>query len=390
MPLTDLSPAECRTYRPELPVPDGFDAFWERTLSEVPADGRDAVQKPLFTAVDTGITQVRTYDVTVPGFAGRPVHGRLRLPVGATGPLGCVVEFLGYGRRRGLPHEDLLWAAAGYAHLVMDTRGQGWSAAGGSTADTDPGAAGAVPGFVTRGIESPETYYYRRVFTDAVRCVEAMRDHPEVDPERIVVTGVSQGGGIALAVSGLVPGVAGVLPDVPFLCDFPRAAAIAGRPPYTEIAEYLRLHRDRTETVFHTLSYFDAALLATPRHCADAVLHRDDGRHLPALRLLRRPQPLRGAQGRPRLRVQRARGRRGVSAARATGLGAFPVRRPPVRAARPPLTEAEPARTAPNPSESLPRREIVHAAKSLPRPAVGRPSDGHRDRHRTRRRPRRR
>ncbi|WP_326677884.1 acetylxylan esterase [Streptomyces sp. NBC_01237] len=263
MPLTDLSPAECRAYRPELPVPDGFDAFWERTLSEVPADGRDAVEKPLFTAVDTGITQVRTYDVTVPGFAGRPVHGWLRLPAGATGPLGCVVEFLGYGRGRGLPHEDLLWAAAGYAHLVMDTRGQGWSAAGGSTADTDPGAAGAVPGFVTRGIESPETYYYRRVFTDAVRCVEAMRDHPEVDPERIVVTGVSQGGGIALAVSGLVPGLAGVLPDVPFLCDFPRAAAIAGRPPYTEIAEYLRLHRDRTETVFHTLSYFDAALLAT-------------------------------------------------------------------------------------------------------------------------------
>ncbi|MEE1739094.1 acetylxylan esterase [Streptomyces sp. BE147] len=263
MPLTDLSLAECRAHRPELAVPDGFDAFWARTLGEAPVEGPDTVEKPVFTAVDTGVTQIRTYDVTVPGFAGRPVRGWLRLPAGTTGPLGCVVEFLGYGRGRGLPHEDLLWAAAGYAHLVMDTRGQGWSAAGGSTDDSDAGSAGAVPGFVTRGVESPETYYYRRVFTDAVRGVEAMRGHPEVDPERIVVTGVSQGGGIALAVSGLVPGLAGVMPDVPFLCDFPRAAAISARPPYTEIADYLSLHRDRTATVFHTLSYFDAALLAT-------------------------------------------------------------------------------------------------------------------------------
>ncbi|ROQ76892.1 acetylxylan esterase [Streptomyces sp. NBC_01260] len=260
MPLTDLSLADCRDYRPPLPVPADFDDFWSRTLDEA---GDRTQQKPVFTEVETGLTQVRTYDVTVPGFAGQPVRGWLRMPAGAGEPLGCVVEFLGYGRGRGLSHENLLWASAGYAHLLMDTRGQGWSAAGGDTPDSDAGAAGVVPGFLTRGIESPETYYYRRLFTDAVRCVEAMRGHPAVDPDRIVVTGVSQGGGVALAVSGLVPGLAGVMPDVPFLCDFPRATRISARPPFTEIAEYLRLHRDRTEAVFTTLSYFDAALLAT-------------------------------------------------------------------------------------------------------------------------------
>lgn len=261
MPSADLSLADCRTYRPELPEPDDFDAFWSRTLDEEPTDGgRD---KPAFTLVATGLSQVLTYDVTVPGYGGEPVRGWLRMPAGATEPLGCIVEFLGYGRGRGLAHEQLFWACAGYAHLVMDTRGQGWSAASGDTADSDPGAAGTVPGFVTRGVESPETYYYRRLFVDAVRCVEVMRAHPEVDPDRVVVTGISQGGGIALSVSGLVPGLAGVMPDVPFLCNVPRAARTGGLPPYTEIASYLRLHRDRTDTVFHTLSYFDAALHAT-------------------------------------------------------------------------------------------------------------------------------
>ena len=257
MPLTDLTLAQCLALRPDLDEPADLDAFWDRTLQAA----REAGGTPRHTRVDTGLTQVATYDVTVPGFAGQPVRGWLHLPAGTDGPLGCVVEFLGYGRGRGLPHEQVLWASAGHAHLIMDTRGQGWSTAAGDTPDTVT-LNGDVPGFLTRGVDSPDHHYYRRVFTDAVRFVEAARAHPAVDPDRIVVTGHSQGGGIALAVAGLLPGLAGVMPDTPFLCDIRRGAEIAGQPPYTEIAEYLSLHRDRTETVFGTLSYMDAAVLA--------------------------------------------------------------------------------------------------------------------------------
>ncbi|MEU6889200.1 acetylxylan esterase [Streptomyces viridosporus] len=257
MPLTDLTLEQCLALRPELDEPADLDAFWEQTLLAARAAGGTTRH----TRVDTGLTQVVTYDVTAPGFAGEPVRGWLHLPAGADGPLGCVVEFLGYGRGRGLAHEQVLWANAGYAHFIMDTRGQGWSTAGGDTPDTAT-LNGEVPGFLTRGLADPHDHYYRRVFTDAVRFTEAARAHPAVDPARVVVTGISQGGGISLAVAGLLPDLAGVMPDVPFLCDIRRGALIAGAPPYTEIAEYLRLHRDRTGTVFTTLSYVDAALLA--------------------------------------------------------------------------------------------------------------------------------
>ncbi|GLW70839.1 acetylxylan esterase [Kitasatospora phosalacinea] len=260
MPLTDLTLDECLAYRPQLPEPADLDAFWQRTLAEA----GPAVERPALTPAPNGLALVDSYDLTVPGFGGHPVHGRLHLPAEASGPLGCVVEYLGYGRGAGLPHENLTYACAGYAHLIMDTRGQGWSAAPGRTDDPAAQPAGAVPGFLTRGLDRPDDYYYRRVYTDAVRFLAAARTLPQVDPDRIAVTGTSQGGGISLAAAALTDApLAGVLPDVPFLCDFPRGVRTAARPPYTEIAEYLRLHRDRTTRTFATLAYFDAALLAT-------------------------------------------------------------------------------------------------------------------------------
>lgn len=262
MPQLDLSLGECRKFRPELSIPADLDSFWSETLHE--AEKRSA--PPVYEGVDTGLVLIDTYDVTFTGFDGEQVRGWLQIPAGARAAeqqLGCVVEFLGYGRGRGLPHEKLLWATAGYAHLIMDTRGQGWSSAAGGTSDPAPGPSGAVPGFLTRGVEDPYTHYYRRLLTDAVRCVAAARSHPLIDPERVVVTGISQGGGMALAAAGLVPGLAGVMPDVPFLCHIRRGVELSAAPPYAEVAEYLRLHRDRTEEVFRTLSYVDAAVLAS-------------------------------------------------------------------------------------------------------------------------------
>ncbi|MGC4897542.1 acetylxylan esterase [Micromonospora sp. DT31] len=265
MPVTDLDLDACLALRPDLDVPADLDAFWARTLGD--RRPGPAVYEP----VETGLTQIRTFTATVAGYGGEPVRGWLHLPAGVEGPLPCVVEYLGYGRGRGLPHEKLFWAAAGYAHLIMDSRGQGWSAASGGTPDPHPYPAGTVPGFVTRGVTTPAEHYYRRLITDAVRFAQAARRHPAVDPDRVAVTGFSQGGGLALAAAALCPEVTAVMPDVPFLCDFRRGARVAdATSPYGEIVEYLKLYRDRSDTVFRTLSYLDAAVLA-PRATAPAL-----------------------------------------------------------------------------------------------------------------------
>ncbi|RKR86120.1 cephalosporin-C deacetylase [Micromonospora pisi] len=251
---------QLRDYLPTRTEPDDFDDFWAGTL----AQARAAESTARFEPVDAGLATVRVYDVTFPGFAGQPVRGWFLLPRDATGPLPCVVEFLGYGRGRGLPHEWLTWSAAGYAHLVMDTRGQGSNGSMvGATPDPDPTGLPQTPGFMTRGITDPQHYYYRRVFTDGVRAVDAARSHPAVDPDRVVVAGISQGGGIAIAVSGLVDGLAGVMPDVPFLCHHRRATEITNEQPYAELVTYLKTHRESVQRVFDTLGYFDGVNLAS-------------------------------------------------------------------------------------------------------------------------------
>jgi cephalosporin-C deacetylase len=255
VPLTDLTLQQCLTYRPEIPEPDDLDGFWLATLESA----AEAATPARFDAVDNGLSQIDTFDVTFSGFAGEPVKAWLHLPADATGPLPGVVEYLGYSGGRGLAHERTLWAVAGYAHLVMDSRGQGSNQVG---ATADPAATYGTPGLLTRGIGAPETYYYRRMFTDAVRCAETLRDHPGVDAGRIMVTGGSQGGGLSLATAGLVPWLSGVMADVPFLCHFRRAADVAPAGPYAEISAYLHTYRDQVESVFRTLSYFDAAVLA--------------------------------------------------------------------------------------------------------------------------------
>jgi cephalosporin-C deacetylase len=257
MPLTDLSLTELLAYRPEVEQPDDFDAFWADTISEARSAGGQVVLAPAVTPV----TQLVVEDLTFPGFGGEPVRGWVIRPLGASGPLPAVVQYQGYNGGRGLPGENVLWALCGYVQVFMDTRGQGGGWGTGGVTPDPHGSGPATAGFMTRGIRDPREHFYRRVFTDAVRAVDATRTLPFVDPERIAVAGGSQGGGIALAAAALAD-VQAALPDVAFLCAYRRGAEVAIDGPFQELATYLSVHRDQVDRVFRTLSYFDGVNFA--------------------------------------------------------------------------------------------------------------------------------
>lgn len=248
--------------------PADFDAFWAQTLAETRRHPLDVTVEPRATRLSV----IDVFDVTFRGFGGTRIHAWLRVPRGVGGALPGLVQFFGYGNGRGHALRDLRWAAAGYAHLVVDARGQGH----GDTDDDVPDGGPSAGGFLTRGLRSPHEYYYRRVYADGVRAVEALRSLDIVDPERVGTVGASQGGGISLAIAGLVPDLAVAIVQAPFLCELNRAADLSTEHPYALLTQYFADRRLDTATALDTLRYFDGvnharratapALLSTGLH----------------------------------------------------------------------------------------------------------------------------
>jgi cephalosporin-C deacetylase len=222
-------------YRSSYKEPEDFDDFWSRTITS--AREHDIAVRT--APVETDLRTIEVHDLTFAGFGGHPIRAWLRLPRHRPDRLPVVVEFHGYAGGRGAPIDDLLWSSAGYAHVVMDVRGH-----------------------LTMGIEHRDDYFYRRVYTDAVRAVDAVRALDFVDAARVAVIGNSQGAGIALAVAGLVPDVSVAHFQAPLLSDIRQAVRTVSTAPYSEITEYLAVRRYLVEQVFDTLAYFDGIAFA--------------------------------------------------------------------------------------------------------------------------------
>src|SRR5581483_668818 len=111
----------------------------------------------------------------------------------------------------------------------------------------------------------PAGYYFTRLFTDAVRAVETAADLAGDGAGRppVAVSGMSQGGGLALATAALLGDAVAVChADMPFLCDIQRGITTAPAMPYAEVAEFLAQQVDYEPVALDTLRYVDCALLA--------------------------------------------------------------------------------------------------------------------------------
>jgi len=257
MPNIDMPLEELQVYRPALTRQPDFQAYWERTLEE-------SARTPLAATlekVDYPVDGLQFYRVSYDGWREARICGWYVLPAG-DGSFPVIVVYHGYGGHKGAIYNLLPWVVAGYAVVAVDTRGQT-----GDSTDPGPYSTGHWRGYMTKGILDPEEYYYRGAFVDCVRALDFVCGRPELDADRIALTGISQGGGLTLAVAALDRRPKAAIARVPYLCHYRRALEVSDEQPYWEIAEYLNFHPEREAQTFRTLSYCDNLNLAPEITC---------------------------------------------------------------------------------------------------------------------------
>lgn len=114
-------------------------------------------------------------------------------------------------------------------------------------------------GYFTRGIESPHTYVYRRLVQESILAMRILAAQAEVNSNRLVAAGLSQGGGLAVMLGAWCALVACVVAELPALSYW---EYLLGKPawryPIKEFADYMQATGISRQAVLAVLQYFDA------------------------------------------------------------------------------------------------------------------------------------
>ena len=238
-------------YEPEKIVspvdakPD-FEAFWKQSLVELKKVNPE-YRMELIPERSTGARNV--YHVWMKSFGELTIEGFYAVPK-TPGKYPAIIYYMGYGSEPWYPHTD---GEPGFASFVLSVRGQGIQKAIQKDFWGD---------WLIWGLDSKGNYYYRGAFMDLVRGVDFLVSRPEVDADRIVAEGGSQGGAFTLAACALDHRIKAAAPAVPFLSDYRDYFRIVSWPR-SAFETYLALHPEKTwEQVYDILTYFDIKNLA--------------------------------------------------------------------------------------------------------------------------------
>jgi cephalosporin-C deacetylase len=199
--------------------PADFTAFWDDAKAKLAKIPLDAKESPMQTF---GPKEINDYNVTsaclppdydptghraesvesckvdFAGPDGGRVYGWLAKPQGK-GPFPAMLVLPGAGfaaRPRPLEH-----ARHGYVALDIQVHGQ----------DVDLKEYPSLPGYYSDSKTEPVSAYYYNVHLRCLQAVNYLLSRPDVDPERLVVVGGSQGGRLGIVVAGLDPRVRAVV-----------------------------------------------------------------------------------------------------------------------------------------------------------------------------------
>lgn len=237
--------------------PGDFDAFWQQTLTALRARPLDALESDPITRprIPDGFREV-----SFNGLGDRCIRGYFALPLGYEEgqkvPALLSLPSAGYH----CAAIDATAVSNGYAVLAISVHDLPFDEQSGLDHPRAQWLPQPYQGF---GRESKETFFFRAATAAGPRAVDYLRARPEIDPAKIVVTGFSQGGTLAVATAALVPDIALVEVGLPghsrmdLLTSAYRTGPVLDPPVGMEPGELLE----------RTLAYYDSSFFARRVRC---------------------------------------------------------------------------------------------------------------------------
>ena len=225
-----------------------FDAFWQKAKSDL------AAIEPNFKVIpqpNWSSKTKETFLIEMQSLDNVKVRAWFTIPKGKT-DLPALLKVQGFSTYM-MPDTTV----ADMAVLALNIRGHG-----NSKDDVNPG----FTTYLLTGLSDKEKYIYRGAYMDCIRALDFFATRQEVDNQRIVVEGGSQGGALSFATAALDTRVKLCFPDVPFLSDFPAYFYLATWPANV-FTGYQKITGRSWNEIYGVLNYFDIKNLATKITC---------------------------------------------------------------------------------------------------------------------------
>ena len=263
--LIDMPPEKLYKYTGRSPRPHDFDRYWDESLAELDEVKPDISIAP---SKDFSAPGAECLDMYFTGVGGARIYAKLVRPRKRRGSAPGLVQFHGYHGYSWDWIKKLAYVNAGFTVAALDCRGQA-----GRSEDNLHNLGNTIDGHIIRGVfdPDPKKLLFRYNYLDTVQLTRILMDMDGVDPEKIGVTGLSQGGGLSYACSALEPRVNRCAAIYPFLSDFRRVWEMdLAHDAYSEITRYFQSfdpNHEHEEEFFTRLGYIDIQNLAPRIKC---------------------------------------------------------------------------------------------------------------------------
>ncbi len=248
--------------KPTQVDPPDFDAFWDKAKAELAKLPIDAKLTPMpdlstdtFDASEVSLQNIGQEPGTTSRF-----YGILCVPKGP-GPFPAMMVPPGAGVRG--PDRTTTWAKLGFVTLYIGVHQTP------VLPHPELPAAPVAPGdYQLNGLDDPNHYYFRRVFMGCLRANDFLLTLPQVDKNKLVGLGGSQGGMLTIDTASLDSRVKAIVVSFPAYCDVTgylhnRAGGWPGLH-FDDLTDPLRDKKIATTAYFDTVNF--AKRLKIPGH----------------------------------------------------------------------------------------------------------------------------